>query len=164
MNPLFKFIGTVTVLSNPEPFIAKKKFVNDWRPAAKVKITIYRETFNNYFLSGDGKIEAPIDERALNYADMQSAASTKSIVDGFEGSIEVTLREVYFLMEIQGNGESGVLLTNGCQNIFCVLNQEGVLHLVSISWIVDSWYVIAYEVDNFGTLSGGRIFYRNSEA
>ena len=66
-------------------------------------------------------------------------------------------------MAEQGNGEDGILLTNGYANIFYIRDIKGVFWAVSCRWIGGGWDVSASSVeDPRGWVGGGRVFSRNS--
>lgn len=65
---------------------------------------------------------------------------------GGEAKAETTLTEMFSLMEKQKDGGDGVLLNNGCANIFYIRDKNGVLRAVSVLWFDDGWYVPADSV------------------
>lgn len=66
-------------------------------------------------------------------------------------------------MAEQGNGEDGILLTNGYANIFYIRDINGVFWAVRCPWSGDVWYVRATSVGPpRGWGGGSRVFSRNS--
>jgi len=70
---------------------------------------------------------------------------------------------MFALMAEQGNGEDGILLTNGYANIFYIRDINGVFWAVYCCWDGDDWCVNANSVGNpNGWSSGNQVFSRNS--
>ena len=66
-------------------------------------------------------------------------------------------------MAEQGNGEDGILLTNGYANIFYIRDIKGVFWAVGCYWGGDGWDVSADSVGAPDVWDGGnRVFSRNS--
>jgi len=70
---------------------------------------------------------------------------------------------MFALMAEQGNGEDGILLTNGYANIFYIRDIKGVFWAVRCLWGGGGWRVGAGSVGSpDGWIGGGRFFSRNS--
>ena len=161
---LLEPIGTIAIPATTTKFVAKNKFVRDTSRQAKVKISHQGYNFTSWFLNGDGKTEDPISEQALRYAKLCKASTDGPIIAelGGEEKSETTLSEMFALMEKQGNGEDGVLLTNGYWNIFYIKDANNVLRLVSVRWGGGGWRVYADSVENpNGWVAGNQVFSRN---
>ena len=66
-------------------------------------------------------------------------------------------------MAEQGNGEDGILLTNGYANIFYIRDIKGVFWAVGCGWDGGGWRVGAISVEDPRGWDGGRrVFSRNS--
>jgi len=70
---------------------------------------------------------------------------------------------MFALMAEQGNGEDGILLTNGYANIFYIRDIKGVFWAVDCDWSGDGWSVDASSVGSPSGWGGGnQVFSRNS--
>lgn len=156
-------IGTVKIMAMTGQFVASEKFIRDTGHKAKVKISYLGDNFTEWFLGEDGKIEAPIGEQALCYARLKKSSVDRPIIAeiGGEAKAEATLAETFLLMEKQKNGEAGVLLNNGCANIFYIRDKKGVLRAVRVAWRGGGWGVGASSVGDSGRWGdGSRVFFR----
>jgi len=161
-SALLNFIDIVEIDATTEKFIAKDKFVVDTGRKAKVKISCVWDNFMDNFLD---KVEDPIEKSTLRYAKLMKDSVDKPIIEesGGKDKVETTLTKMFSLMEKQGNGEDGVLLTNGYANIFYIRDAKGVLWAVLCRWGVLGWYVRAFSVESPGRWDAGcRVFSRNS--
>lgn len=63
-----------------------------------------------------------------------------------------TFEDIAYFIEVQSNGQSGLLLNNGHSNIFYVEGKEGVVFVVSVLWLSDysEWFVHVWSLDEFG--------------
>lgn len=162
MNKLLKNLGTVVIPATDENFVAKDKFVVNKGKNASVKISLIGDHFSQWFL---GKIEKPKTETVLRYAKLvKSSVDSPILVElGGEEKAEITLGDVYSLMEKQGNRESGILRTNGYANIFYVRDINNALRAVRVFWVGAGWDVDAsLIVYSFVWLGGNRVFSCNS--
>jgi hypothetical protein len=162
---LLDLVGEVVVSATTEVFVSKKKFIVLNSSEALVKISYIGDNFTNWFLQGDGKVEAPIGEQTLRYAKLCQHSVDTPIIDalGGEDKAEITLTELYGLMLKQRNGEAGALLNNGWANIFYIKDQLGVLRTVYVYWDGDGWYVNASSTSNpYQWRDGYRVFSRCS--
>ena len=159
---ILNWIGTTTISATTEKFVAKDKFRKD---SKEVKFYGIWNNFTEWFLSGNGKIEEPIDEKELRYGKLIKYSLDGPIVEelGGEAKAETTLTELHDLLKKQANGEEGDLLTNGYANIFYVKDTSGVLRAVDVHWDDAGWIVAANSVEHPGDWSVGyRVFSRNS--
>lgn len=142
----FEYIDFVEIPSSPEPFIAKEKFVVNTHDDTKVKISGLGETFEKNFLP---KREKPCASSTVHSRELLEKLTSKQIREKLDcdDKLETTLYEMFFMLEKQGNGESGSLLTNGFANIFYIRDGAGMLWAVRCSWHDDGWYVGAFFVD-----------------
>lgn len=167
---ILELVGAVVVPATTGQFVAKDEFVVNTKRNAPVKISAVWDNFTSWFLSGDGKIEDPISEQTLRYHKLRKASVDGPIINelGGEAKAETTLSEMFFLMkkqnnEKQKNGESRVLLNNGCANIFYIRDVAGVLCAVSVHWCDGGWVIFADSVDDKNKWGDGRrVFSRNS--
>ena len=159
---ILNWIGTTTISATTEKFVAKDKFRKD---SKEVKFYGIWNNFTEWFLSGNGKIEEPIDEKELRYGKLIKSSVDGPIVEelGGEAKAETTLTELHDLLKKQANGEEGDLLTNGYANIFYVKDTSGVLRAVIVGWCDAGWHVDAHSVEDPNVwFVGHRVFSRNS--
>ncbi|KKQ79073.1 MAG: hypothetical protein UT02_C0048G0009 [Parcubacteria group bacterium GW2011_GWC2_38_7] len=81
---------------------------------------------------------------------------------GGEANVEVTLGEVWWLIEQQKYGGRDAFLNKGKANIFYVRGSDRVLRALRVLWFDSGWIVRAYEIDNGYWDESGRVFSRNS--
>jgi hypothetical protein len=134
-----KFINVTEVAPvevHDEKFVAKEKFsisddmeINLGRPPNK--------NFNEWFLSGDGKIEAPVDGcLPLRVADVvlfsESIWAIKKKFGG-EQNVETTLAELHEMLKLHARGQVVDLKTSpGSVNIFFIKDINGILRSVTL--------------------------------
>jgi hypothetical protein len=154
-------VNTVPIPAKTEEFVAKDHFIVTGKKA-KVKISFMGDNFRNNFL---GKTEESTPETTLCQYGLKKSSRDIPIISelGGEDIAETTLSAMFALMELQPDGETGTLLTNGCANIFYVRDSYGVLWAVSCDWPVDGWDVCAHSVVGPEIwFVGGLVFSRNS--
>jgi|CXWL01.1.fsa_nt_gi hypothetical protein len=170
-STLLKLLGTVALLATTVSFVARYKFVVDTSPSAVVKISYIGDNFKAWFLSGDGKIEAPMGEVESNYYHLQRDATDlaqgkKQVIIpelGGEDVAETTLTELWDDLGKHARGEVHGLLTNGYANIRYIRDQNGVLRTVLVTWRGLGWDVGAIAVGSPSPWSAGsRVFSRKS--
>ncbi|MFA5986882.1 MAG: hypothetical protein WC819_06070 [Parcubacteria group bacterium] len=152
----------VEIPASSEPFIAKEKFVVNTRDDAKVKISGLGANFENNFLS---KKEKPCASSIVYGCKLLRRLTSKQIREELDrdDKLETTLYEMFFMLEKQGNGESGSLRTNGSANIFFIRDDKGDLCAVRCRWYDDGWGVRAYSVDDPDEWDdGSQVFSRDS--
>ena len=155
---ILKMIGTITTSPTTEKFVSKDKFVKN---SKEVKFYDFFGSFQEDFLSGNGKTEEPLGEQELRYGDLIKNSGDSPIIEelGGEAKAETTLSEMYDLLKKQANGTPGVLLTNGRANIFYIRDKGGVLRTVRVNWRGDGWFVDACSVGYpFDWFAGRRVF------
>jgi hypothetical protein len=158
---ILKYIGEVTIPATVEKFVARDNF--------KLKkdggiCSCLGDTFVNWFLSGEGKIEDQIGEQTLRYAELRQSSVDIPIINelGGEAKAETTLSEMFSLMKEQKNGRCGVLLSNGYANVFYIGDISGVLRAVLVVWSGVGWRVCADSVERPRTWRDGYlVFSRN---
>ncbi len=158
---VLEFIGTVNILATSKKFVARDHFIVNTSKKTKVKIYGLGTNFQENFL---GKIEEPIGKTKLRYHKLRKSSVDKPILAelGDKTKAETTLSEMFALMEMQPNGESGALLTNGYANIFYIRDINGGLWAVYCRWNDGGWYVHADSVENPNEWIGGfQVFSRN---
>lgn len=165
LKPLIlEFVSTVAISATTSKFVAKEKFVNNTKNNSQVKIVFLGEKFTEWFMSGSGKIEDPISNQTLCYAKLRKSSIDATVITELGGEIkaETTLSEMFSLIELQKDGEDGVLLNNGA-NIFYIKDQIGVLRSVCVYWDTGGWNITSYSVGNRCRWRGGYyVFFHNS--
>lgn len=160
---ILDIIGTTTTFATTKKFVAREKFCKD---SKEVKFYGFYGSFEEEFLTGNGKTEEPLGEQELRYGNLTKNSVDGPIIEelGGETKAETTLTELHDLLKKQGNGEEGDLMTNnGRANIFYIRNTSGVLRAVYVYWGGDGWGVCALSVEFPGAWSAGRrVFSRNS--
>ena len=159
---ILELIGTVTISARNGRFVARDYFIKDTSKKAKMKISYLGDNLKENFLS---KVEEAIAKTTLRYHRLRKDLYDKEILTNLGGKnkAETMLAEMFGLMEMQPNGESGTLLTNGYANIFYIKDVNGVLWAVSCYWDDDGWYVNALSVESPSRWRGGnQVFSRNS--
>lgn len=141
-EPLLALIRVYDISAMPISFIAKEKFVVDTSNRAKVKISYLGKEFQEKFL---GKIESAWGSYWLRRYKLLWDLDDDRIISeiGNKNVIKSTLYGIFSLMEKQGHGQSGALLTNGHKNIFYIYNDEGNLWSVNCFWRDDGWLIYA---------------------
>lgn len=161
-SALLVLVATVSVAATTVPFVAAEKFVINTKADANVSIYYLGSNFKTHFL---GKTEKPFASSELNVHKLLKNALDKPIIEelGGEAKAETTLTEMFSLMEAQGHGQKGTLLTNGWVNIFYIRDVNGVLWAVRCRWAGDGWDCRACSVADPREWAAGRqVVSRNS--
>jgi len=154
----FKVLRPMDLPAAPATFSADETFFAK-KPC--VKISYLGDNFRSWFA---GAVEENAPSAPLVGFDLTQSAEDSEIIEdlGGEARAEVTLCEIWRLMQRQSSGEGGVLLTNGYANVFCVRGKDGVLRTVSVYWDGLGWGVDADALGDSRWLGGHRVFSRNS--
>lgn len=158
---LLVMVGTVSVNATTEKFVASEKFMVNTEADTKVKILCLGSDFKSWFLS---KTEKPIQGGELRFQKLAKASVNGPIFSKLGGKekAETTLTEMFSLMEKQGKGETGALLTNNDANIFCIRDVCGVRRTLGVRWRNDGWHVSADSLERRPRRLGGfLVFSRN---
>lgn len=156
-SPFLEGMGTVTVLATAEPFVTRSKFVVEGTP---INISFLGSNFQKWFA---GKTEEPMAEAQIRYANLVKSSVDGPILAELGENVETMLAQIWQLLELQPNGEEGVLLTKGWANIFYVRDVARALRAVRVGWFGDGWSVNANSVGRLGGWRGGdRVFSSNS--
>jgi hypothetical protein len=164
VETILEHIGAVDISLATGKFIARKKFVRDTSSGVRVKISGWGDNFEKNFL---GKIEEVSSVVNLCCHRLKKWSRSILIISelGGDDAAETMLAEMYALMEKQGNGESGDLLTNGGANIFFIRDVAGVLWTVYCYWVDVGWRLDANPVVDQSEWYGARpVFSRDSLA
>lgn len=157
--PLLEPVGTITIPALLGRFSAREKLVLNYgstaKPGARI-VYIDAELLDVR--------EEPVAETTLSYAQLTHSALDGPILAalGNRPGLAIHLRQIYWLIGEQPNGEPGTLLNNGRANIFYL---PGLVRVVGVHWLAGGggWYVRACSVtypDRW--YDGRRVFSRNS--
>ena len=145
-------------LAASRPFKAEDTFFNK---KSGVKMVEHGGNFTSWFT---GSVEEDAPEGMLQpFTLTQNAYDNEIITDlGGEEKAEVTLTEIWRLMERQANGGDGILLiTNGYANIFYVRDVNGALRAVDVFWRGAGWNANANALGDDRWLDDCQVFSRN---
>lgn len=145
---------TVVEVTEVKKFVAQEMF----KEGATVDgVTYYSEfggNFKKHFLP---KIETDVHAATLRVHKLtrnsRDLGIRTEIGEEFE---ETSLAHLHQCLKRQGNGEKGVLLTNGCANIFYIRDTEGNLWAVRAYWDGHSWALSASSVGHPRAWDAGR--------
>lgn len=155
-----RLLGYVTSaqVGGAKKFYAKKNFVVNTDPNAKVRIVWLGDNFKRHFL---GKREVGIEGAVLKVHKLETVSLDAPIRAELGDRAEITLTHIWELLKGQPNGEKGVLLTNSYANIFYVRDAKGILWAVRMDWDGGGWRVDDRSVGCPGGWdAGGQVFSR----
>lgn len=119
---------------------------------------------NNFKVWMLPKVEDGVKPSTLAYGRLVQANKDAVILAslGGEEKAETSLTEMFQLLELQENGEEGVLLIDGRANIFYILDVTGVLRAVYARWSGGQWELLAdLTSDPYDWRAENRVFSRN---
>lgn len=142
---LFEAGGSVNTSSTTKPFVVTKQFVMDTSREAKVPITYIGDNFEEWF---GAKIEKPTEARTLRYRKLLKATENIRILTllGGETKVEITLSEIYDLMDRQARRMENALYSNGWANIFYARDASCTLRTILLFWRDGGWEVNAFSI------------------
>ena len=155
--------GMVSVSATSNKFFAYEKFVINIETTRPVKRCLIGAEFHEWFIL---KTEKPFAGSSLRYGDLVVSSSDDhpSITKlGSEENAETTLTEVWSMIEMQGYGQKGALLTNHHSNVFFVRDANNKLRIILVNWDNDGWLVHANEIDDPRFCTNPRVFSRNPD-
>ncbi|MGX1320964.1 hypothetical protein AB7M17_004417 [Bradyrhizobium sp. USDA 377] len=120
-----------------ESFVANKHFREDIAPTASVKISWLGATFARRFAV---KVETA-DDTSLQTHVLNNPANAARIVDELGARAESKLADIWCLLKLQANGESGALQTSSAPNLFFVRDGAGDLGVVDALWGGAGWEI-----------------------
>ena len=160
--PLLEPIGTVAIPALAGRFRTREKFVLNYGPKVKpgVRISYLGDNFEEWFLP---MVEQPTAEAVVNYSRLTRSELDRSILTslGNRPDLAIFLRQIYWLLGEQSNGEPGTLLNDGRANIFYA---SGLTRVVHVRWHsgYGGWCVRAGSVTYQSGWGGGdRVFSRD---
>ncbi|MFB6421136.1 MULTISPECIES: hypothetical protein [Bradyrhizobium] len=149
---------TTSTIPQTEAFVAGKHFKENITPGARVKISWLGATFARRFAV---KVEASTDDASLQAYVLRSPASDTEIIGELNARNETKLGDVWCLLSLQGNGESGALQIDSRPNVFFVRDGRGDLGVVDAIWAGAGWEIGASPIgDQRKWPRGARIFAR----
>lgn len=155
-------MGTVNI-QPMEKFVARDHLKVNIQNNTSVKMSWLGEGFTTCFL--DKIEETRAKEIVLHYHALKNNSTDAPIIVelGSQGRVETTLAEIFALMQMQGSGENGALLTNGHTNIFYVLDSKGLRRSVCLDWAHGGWSLYnGSDGHPSGWSFGDRVFSRSS--
>lgn len=157
--PLLEYVGMITIPALTGPFVARKKFISNYGSAAKPGVRIAYVSTELLDVIEDSQAETVISYAQLTRQELDGPILTSL---GNRPDLAVLLRQIYWLMEQQPNGESGTLLNNGRANIFY---RPGLKRVVDVDWVAarGGWSVyLSGDGDPCRWGAGRRVFSSNS--
>ncbi len=162
---LLRSAGTITIPATKSLFSVKEK---DW--------AFLNKNFKNWFL---GKTEESMPEARLRYADLIKSSADGPILAELGERAEVTLGQLYALMEQEMSGQESPLLIGGewrplplpggfgtlmlGVNVFYIRDARGELRSVTIMRLAPGWSVTADSVASPRIRGNSpRVFFRDS--
>lgn len=152
---LLELVRTVSVPGISE-FRATDKF-KVGETVDGVKISQYMgDNFKKFFLP---KIESNVPATEIRVHKLFRKSRDLGIrAEIGEGKEETTLGQLWEMLKLQGNGQDGVLLTNGWANIFYIRDINGNLWAVYAHWYGVGWDLNADSVESpSGWRAGGQV-------
>ncbi|WFU32413.1 hypothetical protein QA635_39055 [Bradyrhizobium brasilense] len=142
-------------LFETEAFVAREHFKEDITPTARVRISWLGATFMRRYAV---KVETEGDPSLQTYI-LRNPSNAVAISEEPGARDETQLANVWCLLRLQANGESGTLQTNSIPNIFFVRDGMGDLGVVDILWGGAGWEIGASPIGNQRTWPlGTRVF------
>ncbi|MCP3374670.1 hypothetical protein [Bradyrhizobium cajani] len=140
-----------------ESFVASEHFKEGIAPTAPVKISWLGATFVRRFAV---KAE-PVDDTSLQTHVLNKSSNAAEILGQLGVRAESRLADIWCLLTLQANGETGALQTSSAPNIFFVRDGVGELGVVDALWGGAGWEIGASPVGNQRAwTSGTRVFSR----
>ncbi len=138
-----KILQSVSAVSLPavSNFVAKDFFkVGD---SQGVKIAYLGDNFKKHFLP---KVEKNILACVMKVYKLITAALDPEIMIELGQDRVTSLAHLSELMKLQGNGQAGILSTNGSWNVFYIPDIDGNIWAVRVCWGGDGWRVYACSI------------------
>ncbi|WP_244443415.1 hypothetical protein [Bradyrhizobium sp. Ai1a-2] len=143
-----------------ETFVAREHFKEDITPTARVRISWLGAMFMRRFAV---KFETAVN-RCLQIHILKDPSNNNAIVGELGIPDGTKLADLWRLLELQANGESGALQTNSAPNIFFVRDDKGDLGVVDVLWGGAGWEIGASPIGNQRTWPRGtRVFFHGAD-
>ncbi|MDP2586798.1 MAG: hypothetical protein Q8P32_03435 [Candidatus Komeilibacteria bacterium] len=152
-QPCLKFHGKEVVETPAEEFLVSDRF-KAGTPSKDLEIYWVGDNFKSWF--GDLIVKSSGGSVELRRYIMIRPAKDASIITelGGEVKVETSLLAIYALMEKQGKGQEGVLLTDGLFNFFFVRDISAILRVVTVGWGNGGWHINAFSAKSRHKLGG----------
>ncbi|MFQ3458371.1 hypothetical protein PMN64_34345 [Bradyrhizobium sp. UFLA01-814] len=138
-----------------QTFAAREHFKEDITPTAQVRISWLGATFMRRFAV---KFETAVNRCLQTYV-LKNPSNDNEIIGELGILDESKLVDIWRLLKLQANGESGALQTNSAPNIFFVRDGKGDLGVVDVLWGGAGWEIGASPIENQRTWPpGSRVF------
>jgi hypothetical protein len=144
---------TTSALDGGGQFVASEHFREIASSNAEVKISWLGATFKQRFLH---KIEDDESGVLLRTFVLRKSSGDAEIVAELSIQNETKLGDLWCLLSLQPNGESGTLLTNAVPNVFYIRDVDGILGAVDAVWGGAGWEIGASSVDGSARWLAGR--------
>ncbi|WP_027550244.1 hypothetical protein [Bradyrhizobium sp. Cp5.3] len=148
---------STSAIPQTDAFVAGEHFKEDIAPTAPVKISWLGATFVRRFAV---KVETA-DDASLQAYLLKNPSNAAEIIGELGTRGESKLTDIWCLLKLQANGESGALQTNSTPNIFFVRDGAGDLAVIDALWGGAGWEIGASPVGSQQAWTRGtRIFSR----
>lgn len=128
---------STAAIPHSESFVAGEHFKEDIAPTAPVKISWLGATFVRRFAV---KVETT-DDTFLQTHVLRKPSNAAQILGELGARAETRLVDIWCLLKLQENGESGALQTSSDPNIFFVRDGMGDLGVVDALWGGAGWEI-----------------------
>lgn len=135
---------STTASVDTERFVAANHFRESAALRSSVAISWLGATFRQRFLD---KVEPAPARALLQPFQLRRAARGSEIVAWLGDRRETTLGELWCLLSLQPNGESGALLINAAPNLFFIRDRDDKLWTVDVLWGGPGWEIGASAVE-----------------
>ncbi|ACF02805.1 conserved hypothetical protein [Rhodopseudomonas palustris TIE-1] len=125
-------------------FVVAQLFRESAAVRSSVAISWLGTTFKQRFVD---KVEPAPTHTILQPFHLRRPARASEIVAWLGDRGETSLGEMWCLLSLQPNGESGALLTNATPNLFFIRDRDGKLWTVDVLWGGPGWEIGASAVD-----------------
>lgn len=144
VSKLLEFVTSVKV-AEVKHFKAAEHFQEGLIVNGVKYYSSFGDNFNKHFLP---KVEENVSAAELRVHKLLRDSKDLGIrTEIGEEKEETQLAYLHQCLKLQGNGEEGVLLTNGWANIFYIRDVEGNLWAVDAYWYVGGWDLNAFSVE-----------------
>jgi hypothetical protein len=135
---------TTSAIPRVEQFVTREHFKEDVSSLAEVRIYWLGATFRQRFLQ---KVEEDGNGAILRTFVLRKPSRDAEILAELNIHHETKLGDLWCLLALQPNGESGTLLTNAVPNLFYIRDIDGVLGAVDAVWGGAGWEIGASSVE-----------------
>lgn len=136
--------ATTSSLPGSDKFVASEHFREDISARSAVRIAWLGATFKQRFVS---MVEDPPARATLQAFGVSRPARVAEIAAALGDRRETRLGELWCLLVLQPNGESGLLLTTSVPNLFFVRDGGGMLWTIDALWGGAGWEIGASSID-----------------